>query len=91
MLGDHSLGAALVEVGDDGVAVERLVADQGVELQALDKRRDADGVVAVAGKKDEADQIAECIGEGQDLRGPAALRLAYGLGLSSPFAPCPWR
>ena len=32
MLGDHDLGAALVEIGDDVVAVERLVGDQRAEL-----------------------------------------------------------
>ena len=37
MLGDDDLGAARVEVGDDGVAVERLVGDQRVEGQSLDR------------------------------------------------------
>ena len=34
MLGDDDLGAARVEIGDDGVAVERLVGDQRVEGQS---------------------------------------------------------
>jgi hypothetical protein len=38
MLRDHDLSAALVEVGDDVVAVEGLVRDQGAELDALDQR-----------------------------------------------------
>jgi hypothetical protein len=41
----------------------------------------------MAGQKDEPDQIAERIGERQDLGGPATLRFAYGLALSPPFAP----
>jgi hypothetical protein len=31
MLGDHGLGAALIEIGDDGVAVEGHIGDQGTE------------------------------------------------------------
>ena len=34
MLGDDDLGAARVEIGDNGVAVERLVGDQRVEGQS---------------------------------------------------------
>jgi hypothetical protein len=37
MLGDDDLGAARVEIGDNGVAVERLVGDQRVECQSLDE------------------------------------------------------
>jgi hypothetical protein len=36
------LGAALVQLGDDRVAVESLVGDQRVKLDALDQSRDAD-------------------------------------------------
>ena len=39
----------------------------------------------------EAHQVAERIGQGDDLRAPAAARAADGLALSPPFAPCPWR
>jgi len=42
VLGDDDLGAAFIEVGDDGVAVERLVCNQRVEGQPFDQRRDAD-------------------------------------------------
>ena len=38
---DHDLSAALVEVGDDVVAVESLVGDQRAERDALDQRRDS--------------------------------------------------
>ena len=34
MLGDDDLGAARVEIGDDGVAVEGLVGDQRAEGQS---------------------------------------------------------
>lgn len=39
MLGDDDLGAARVEIGDNGVAVERFVSDQRLEGQSLDERR----------------------------------------------------
>src|SRR5216683_21757 len=91
MLRDHNLGAALVEVGDDVVAVEGLVSDQGTELDALDQRRDSHRVVALSRQQHESDEVAQGIGEGQDFGRHAALGFADGLALSPPFAPCPWR
>ena len=35
MLGDHDFGAALVEIGDDGIAVEGYVGDQSAEGQPV--------------------------------------------------------
>src|SRR6202140_4255232 len=91
MLGDDDLSAARVEIGDNGVAVERLVGDQRVEGQSLDQRRHPHRVEALSRQKHEAHEIAERIGEGQDFGGHAAFRTADGLALGPPFAPCPWR
>src|ERR1700752_5455852 len=91
MLGDDGLGAARVKIGDNGVAVERLVGDQRVEGQSLDERRHAYRVEALSGQQHETHEIAERVGEGQDFGGHAAFRTADGLALSPPFAPCPWR
>src|SRR3984893_2178669 len=91
MLRNHNLGAALVEIGDDVVAVEGLVGDQGAELDALDQRRDPHRVMALSRQQHESDEIAERVGEGQDLGRHAALGLADGLAPSPPVAPCPWR
>ena len=55
----------------------------------LDQRRHAQGVEAVTRQQLEAHQVAERVGQGDDLRAPAAARAAYGLALSPPFAPCP--
>ncbi len=88
-LRDDDLGAALVEFGDDPVGVEGLVAEQGIELDPVDERRYTDRVVAIAGKQFEAHQVAQGIGEHEDLGRPPAFGLAYGLILSPPFAPCP--
>src|SRR3546814_269109 len=57
----------------------------------VDERRHSDGVEAVAGQQDEAHEIAESIGERQDLGRHAALGAADGLAPSPPFAPWPWR
>ena len=89
MLGDDDFRAALVQFGDDPVAVEGLVGEQRAKFDALDQRRDADRIEALPRQQNEANQIAERIRQRQDFGGPAALGLAYGLALSSPFAPCP--
>src|SRR5215208_2472920 len=91
MLRDHDLSAARVEIGDDVVAVEGLVGDQGAERDALDQRRDPHRVETLSRQQDESDEIAQGIGESQDLGCHAALGLADGLALSPPVAPCPWR
>src|SRR3954454_5848515 len=91
VLRDHDLGSALVEIGDNIIAVEGHIGDQGAKFDALDQRRDPDGVEALSGQQLEADKIAQGIGEGQDLGRHAALGAADGLARSPPFAPCPWR
>src|SRR6201984_2248133 len=91
MLGDHDLGAARVECGDNGVAVECLVGDQRIEGQSLDERRHAHRVEALSRQQHEAHEIAERVGERQDFGGHAAFGTADGLALSPPLAPCPWR
>ena len=91
MLGDDDVGAALVQIGDDGIAVEGLVGDQAAEGDSVDQRSDAHRIEAVAGQKHEANQIAERVGESEDLGRHAALGAADGLALRPPFAPWPWR
>lgn len=90
-LGDDDPRTALVEVFDDPVRIEGFVGDQRAEFNVLDQRGNANRVVTLSGQEDEADQIAEGIGQREDLGRPAAFRLAYGLALSPPFAPWPWR
>src|ERR1051325_6485447 len=48
MLGDDGFGAARVEIGNNGIAVECLVGDQRVEGQSLDERRHAHRVEALS-------------------------------------------
>ena len=92
MLRDDDLRLAFVQVFDDPVGIKSLVGDQGAEFDILDQGREADGVEAVAGQKDKPHQIIpERVGQREDFGGPATLRLADGLILGPPFAPCAWR
>jgi hypothetical protein len=91
MLRDDDLDAPLLEIVDDGVAVEGFVGDQGAEAQSVDQWRHADGVEPVTGQENKAHEIAERVGQRQDLGRQAALGAADGLALSPPFAPWPWR
>src|SRR3712207_5378997 len=84
---DNRGGTTIVEARPEPVRVERFVAEQSAEGDALDQRRHADAVVALAGQQDEAHQIAEGVDEGDDLGGQAAARAADGLILGPPFAP----
>src|SRR5690554_3730287 len=90
MLGNHDLGPAFIEVIDDDVTVEGLVGDERIKADALEKRLDADGVVAMPRQQLEAHQIAQSIRQGEDFGGHAPFRAPYGLALSPPFAPWPW-
>src|SRR5215213_1419494 len=91
MLGNHDLGAALVQVRDDIVAVERRVADQRPKGEPVDERRHANRVEPLPRQKHKAHEIAERVGERQDLGGQAAFGAADGLTRSPPLAPCPGR
>src|SRR3546814_16128351 len=91
MLGDDDFGTAVVQFGNDGIAVEGLVGDQRAERDAVDERRHADRIETVARQQLEAHEIAERVGEGEDLGGHVTPGAADGLALSPPFAPWPWR
>src|SRR5256885_7046325 len=91
MLGDDGLCAALVEICDDRIGVERFVGDQGIEVDAIEQRRNTDRIEALSRQKDKAHQVAQGIGQRQDFGRHAAFGAADGLARSPPFAPCPWR
>jgi len=91
MLRDDDLRLAFIQVFDDPVGIKGLVGDQAAEFDVLNQGRDTDGIKAMAGKQDEPHQVPERVGQREDFGGPAALRLADGLVLSPPFAPCAWR
>src|SRR3546814_11095452 len=67
MLGNDDIGAALVEVGDDGVAVARLVGAPRAESETVDARRHSDGVYAVPVPHDGPTAITTSTGEPPEL------------------------
>jgi hypothetical protein len=85
VLRDHDLGAALVEVGDNVVAVESLVGDQRAEFDAVDQRRNADRVEALSRQQDESNEIAERVGEGRGSWSSCPLWRGRWPGSESPF------
>jgi hypothetical protein len=89
MLRDDNLGTAFVDGCNDRVAVECLVPEQRTKIYSLDERLNANSVKALSWQQDKADQIAECIGQGQEFGGHSSFGAAYGLIFSPPFAPCP--
>ena len=88
MLLNHDLGAALVELGDDVVAVKGLVGDQCGELDPRDERWDANRIKALSRQQHKADEVAQRVGEGQDFGRHAAFGAANGLALGPPHMAC---
>src|SRR5579871_264087 len=83
--------APLLQLCTYGVVIECFVGDERLEVDVLNQRHNADAVVTVAWKKNEADQVAQSVDEHQGFGGQAAARSADGLILSPPFAPEPCR
>ena len=66
VLGDHDFCAACVEIGDDGIGIERLVGEQSAELDAIEQRRNPNRVEALPWQEHEANEVPQRIGESQD-------------------------
>ena len=90
-LGDADRCPARVHLVNDPIAVESFVGKQRIERQSPDERCDAHRIIAIAREQDEPDEVPEGIRERQYLGRPTALRLAYSLTESPPFAPWPAR
>jgi hypothetical protein len=88
-LRNNDASTAFIEFAIEPVAIKGLVCEQVLKIDAVDPWWNADRIVAVAKQEDEADKIAECIGQREDFGRPAAFGFADGLILSPPFAPCP--
>ena len=73
--GDRSI----VEGGDEGIGVERLVSDQSAWIDGFDQRFGAGEVVILAGAEHHLDRIAEGVDERMNLGGQSAPRPADGL------------
>ena len=82
-------GAALIEIGDGGVAVEGLVGGRCAKLEPGKQRFETDRIKAMSRQHEEAHEIATRIRQHEDSGGYSALGVAYGLILSPAFALCP--
>ena len=67
------------------IGVVALVGDRHVCGEAVDQFVREGDVVALAGRSDQADRIAERIASGVDFRAQAAARPAKALGIRPPF------
>src|SRR5258708_17549446 len=74
--GDRSI----VEGGDEGVGVERLVGDQSAGRDGFDQRFGAGEIVILAGAEHHLDGIAEGVDERMNLGRQSASGSADGLG-----------
>jgi hypothetical protein len=63
MLRDDDLGAALVEIGNDGIAIEGFVGDEAGKGETVDERSNADRIEAMARQENEADEITKRVGQ----------------------------
>ena len=88
-LRDTDQRSTFIQIIDNPIAIEGFISEQPAEVDPINQRCDADGIVSVAGQQFEAYQIAQSIRQSQYFGGQSAFRLAYGLALSPPFAPCP--
>ncbi len=59
MLRDDDLGTALVEVSNDGIAVEGLVGDEAVKGETVDERSNAYRIEMMAGQKNLGEYYSE--------------------------------
>ena len=69
----------LVEGGDEGVGVVRLVGDQGAGIDGIDERLSASQIVILARAEHHLDRIAEGVDERVHLGGQSAAGSADGL------------
>ena len=63
---------SIVEGGDEGVGVERLVGDQGAGIDGFDERLSASQIVILARAEHHLDRIAEGVDERVNLGGQSA-------------------
>ena len=70
---------SIVEGGDEGVGVERLVGDQSAGIDGFDGRFSASQIVILARAEHRLDRIAEGIDERVNLGGQSAAGSADGL------------
>ena len=70
---------SIVEGGDEGVGVERLVGDQSAGIDGFDERFSASQIVILARAEHHLDRIAEGVDDRMNLGGQSAAGSADGL------------
>ena len=70
---------SIVEGGDEGVGVERLVGDQSAGIDGFDERLSASQIVILARAEHHLDRIAKGVDERVNLSGQSAAGSADGL------------
>ena len=70
---------SIVEDGDEGIGVERLVGDQSAGIDGFDERLSASQIVILARAEHHLDRIAEGVDERVNLGGQSAAGSADGL------------
>ena len=92
--GNHHFRAASLQIVEQPVRVERLVAGEGREREAIEKRRHPCEVVRLAGEDHEAHKASERVHDRHDLARQAAPGTADPLPAGPPLAPdafwCAW-
>jgi hypothetical protein len=78
----HRRDPALLELLDESVRVISFVADEGVRLDLVEKRRSLSDVGRLPRRQRQRDRVAECIDNGVDLRRQAAAGTTNGLILA---------
>jgi hypothetical protein len=77
--GDDWGDRSIVEGGDEGVGVERLVSDQSAGIDGFDQRFSTNEIVILARAEHHLDRIAEGVDERVNLGGQSAAGSANGL------------
>lgn len=75
------------EISPDSVGIVCLICDDVLGHEAVDQGLGLCAVVSLAGRKDEAQRVAEGVDGDMDFRGRAAARAADGLSFGPPFPP----
>ena len=76
---DDGKDRSIVEGGDEGVGVERLVGDQSAGIDGFDQRFGVGEIVILARAEHHLDRIAEGVDEAVNLGGQSAAGSADGL------------
>ena len=84
---DHGTCAALIQLFQEPVRIERFICHERAEGDISDQRRDAFHVVRLTRQQQKADQVAKCVDQSNDFGRQAAARTSDGLSLSPPFTP----